>query len=122
MNFLPHVNSNGGALPPLCFLEGNPTCASFGPQFAQYTQQYPGFSNYVPSMYTFDLSISYKTGDVPANRYLKNIGVTVAVSDLLDKKPPFQYSVNTGSNTPHAFYNGISADQRFITLILTKAW
>jgi len=122
MNFLPHVNSNGGALPPLCFLQGNPTCASFGPQFAQYTTQYPTFSNYVPSMYTFDLSLSYKTGDVPANRYLKNIGVTLAVNDLLDKKPPFQYSVNTGSNTPHAFYNGISADQRFITLILTKAW
>jgi len=122
MNFIPSFNANGSALPPLCFLQGNPACASFGPQFAQYTQQYAALTNYVPSGYTFDLSLGYRTGDTPANRYLKNIGVQLTVTDLLDKKPPFQYSVATNSNTVHAFYNGYTADQRRFTLVLTKVW
>lgn len=129
MNFIGHFNGNGLALPPLCFLQGdpttmlkNPTCASYGPQFAQYTQQYPTLSNYIPSLYTFDLSLQYRTGDVPANTYLKNIGITLAINDITNKAPAFQYSVSTGSNTPHAFWNTISADQRYITIVVTKAW
>jgi hypothetical protein len=129
MNFIPHSNSNGGSLPPLCFLQGNPSCASFGPQFAQYTQQYPMLSNYIPGIYTFDLSIGYKSGDLPANRFLKNIGITLTVTDLLDTKPPFSYSIATTANVPHAFAPsvtansaGISPNQRYFTLFVTKAW
>jgi hypothetical protein len=44
------------------------------------------------------------------------------VSNLLNRKPEFQYAVATSSNTPHAFYNALSADQRYITLIISKAW
>lgn len=131
MNFIPHQNSgagefpqntNVGTLPPLCFLQGNPACASFGPQFAQYTQQYPTLSNYVPGMYTFDLAVQYQTGDVPANAYLKHIGLTMSVTDLFNRAPPFLYSVATGSNTPHPFSNIISADQRYFTFTVTKVW
>lgn len=132
MNYYPHSFSNGSALggstgdglalPPLCFLQGNPACSTYGSQFAQYAAQFPILSNYIPGIYTFDLAVQYQTGDVPANRYLKNIGITLAVNDLFDKQPPFEYSVSTGSNTPHAFSNVISADGRFITITVTKAW
>jgi hypothetical protein len=132
MNFFPHSYSNGSALggstgnglalPPLCFLQGNTACSTYGSAFAQYSQQFPMLSNVVPGQYTFDLAVQYHTGDIPANRYLKNIGITVAVNNLFDRQPPFQYSVSTGSNTPHAFANVISADGRFITLTVTKAW
>jgi hypothetical protein len=137
MNFWSHFNTNTGALPPLCFLAGNPACDSLGlPQYAQYTQQFPTLSNLVPGIYTFDLSISYKTGDRPANKYLKNLGMTLTVNDVLDKRPPFAY--NTGGGAPHAFYtpgagggsigSGGSAfgspgvDGRYATLTLTKSW
>ena len=123
MNYLPSFNVNGGALAPLCFLGGNTPCNAGGtPQFAMYDTQVPTLSNFVPSMYTFDLSLGYRTGDLPENAYLKNIALTVTVNDLTNRKPPFQYSVATSSNTPHAFYNEISADQRFITITLSKAW
>jgi outer membrane receptor protein involved in Fe transport len=134
MNFFPHSFSNGTALsgnsntgnglalPPLCFLQGNPACSTYGPQFSQYTAQFPTLSNLVPGLYTFDLAVQYQTGDVPANRYLKNIGLTLAVNNILDKQPPFEYSVSTGSNTPHAFSNLISAYGTYITFTVTKAW
>jgi iron complex outermembrane recepter protein len=132
MNFWPHYNINGGPLPPLCFLQGEPSCASFGPQYAQYTQQYPTLSNLVPGMYTFDMSFSYNTGDVPANKYLKNINVVLTVNNIFNRRPPYQYSIATASNTPHAFYTppnrggagfgGIGADQRYLVLTLTKTW
>jgi hypothetical protein len=137
MNFWSHYNSDNGALPPLCFLEGNPACNSLGlPQYAQYTQQYPTLSNLVPGIYTFDLSISYKFGDQPVNKYLQNIGVTLTVNDILDKLPPYQY--NIGGGAPHAFYtpgpgggsigSGGTAfgspgvDGRYVTLTVTKVW
>jgi len=128
MNFIPHFASGSAVLPPSCFLAGNTPCNASGlPQFAQYTQQFPFLNSVVPGAYTFDLSIGYNTGQQPANRYLKNIGLQLTINNLLDKQPPFQYSVATGSNTPHAFYSttsgqAISPDGRFITLVISKTW
>lgn len=128
MNFIPSYNINGATIAPLCFYQGasspyNPACNASGfPQFSQYTSQFPMLSNYVPSMYTFDLSVSYKTGDTPVNTYLKNVGITLTVNDVTNRQPAFQYSVATSSNTVHAFYNALSADQRYFTLTVTKAW
>jgi len=131
MNFFPHYNLNGGALPSECFLQGQTPCNASGmPQYAQYTQQYPTLNNVVPGTYTFDLSVRYNTGDVPANEYLRNINIALAVNNILDKRPPYQYAV---SDTPiFAFYSppqrggagfgGIGADQRIFVLTVTKAW
>jgi hypothetical protein len=137
LNFWSHYNSGTAALPPLCFLQGNPACNSLGlPQYAQYTQQFPTLSSLVPGIYTFDLSLSYKTGETPANRYLQNIRVTLTINDILNKQPPFQYNLGA---TPHAFYtpgfggstgigSGGSAfgspgvDGRFFTLTISKEW
>lgn len=131
MNFFPHYNLNGGALPSECFLQGQTACNASGmPQYAQYTQQYPTLNNLVPGTYTFDLSVRYNTGDVPANGYLRNINIALAVNNILDKRPPYQYAV---SDTPiFAFFSppqrggagfgGIGADQRILVLTVTKAW
>ncbi len=117
------VQGNGSPVAPLCFLQGNTPCNANGlAQFAMYSGQVPILNNVIPSVYLFDLSLGYRTGDTPANAYLKNIGFQVTINNLLNRKPPFQYSVATSSNTPHAFFNGVSADQRYITFTLTKAW
>ncbi len=131
MNYIPNFGpnntsnpaANGTSVAPLCFLQGNTPCnASGNPQFAMYNTQVAMLTNEIPSMYTFDLSLGYNTGDRPANTWLQNINLTLTVNDLLDRKPEFQYAVATSSNTPHAFYNALSADQRFVTFIITKAW
>jgi hypothetical protein len=131
MNYIPNFGPNNTSIPaangntvaPLCFLQGNTPCnASGNPQFAMYTGQVPLLTNSIPSMYTFDLSLGYQTGDRPASTYLRNIGLQLTINNLLDRKPEFQYAVATSSNTPHAFYNALSADQRFFTFTITKAW
>lgn len=131
MNFFPHYNLNGGALPSECFLQGQTPCNASGmPQYAEYTQQYPTLNNFVPGTYTFDLSVRYNTGDAPANNYLRNINIALAVNNILDKRPPYQYAV---SDTPiFAFFSppqrggagfgGIGADQRILVLTVTKTW
>jgi iron complex outermembrane recepter protein len=131
MNYIPNFGpnntsipaANGNSVAPLCFLQGNTPCnASGNPQFAMYNTQVATLTNEIPSMYTFDVSLGYNTGERPANSYLKNINLTVTINNLLNRKPEFQYAVATSSNTPHAFYNALSADQRYITLIVSKAW
>ncbi|HEX5281127.1 MAG TPA: TonB-dependent receptor [Micropepsaceae bacterium] len=131
MNYIPNFGpnntsisaANGTSVAPLCFLQGNTPCNAGGaPQFAMYNTQVATLSNVIPSMYTFDLSLGYNTGDTPANTYLKNIGLTLTINNLLNRQPEFQYAVATSSNTPHAFYNALSADQRFINFTITKSW
>lgn len=128
LNFLPHFNSDTAVLPPPCFIQGNPTCASYGPQFAQYTQQFPYLSNYVPGIYTFDLSIGYDTQDTPANYYLKHVGVRLNIQNILDKQAPYAYQINPpGGAQIHAYYSttqgsSLGIDGRVIILTLTKTW
>ena len=123
MNYHAHVNSSSAALPPSCFMIGNPLCDASGlPQFAQYTQQYALLTNYQPAFITFDLSIGYRTGDRPANDYLKNIGVQLTVNDVTDRAPPFQYIIATGGGNPSAFNRNYDPAQRVISIVVTKAW
>jgi iron complex outermembrane receptor protein len=125
MNFFSHQNMNGQPLAPLCFLQGEPACDASGmPQYAQYTQQYPTLNNLVPGLYTFDLQLSYRTKDVPANNFLKNIDLTLMVSDLFDKATPFQYvTSNPGRGAATGTTGGIiSIQQRVILLTVTKNW
>jgi len=128
LNFIPHFNSDTAVLPPSCFIQGNASCASFGPQFAQYTKQFPFLSNYVPGIYTFDLSIGYDTQDKPANDYLKHVGIQLNVSNILDKQAPYAYQINPpGGAQVHAYFSttqgtSLGIDGRVITLTLTKTW
>jgi iron complex outermembrane receptor protein len=128
MNFIPHFNSDTQQLPPACFLLGNPSCASYGPQFAQYTKQYSTLTNFVPGLYTFDLNIGYKTGETPANDYLKNIGFQINIANILDKQAPFAYQINPpGGAQAHAYYSttqgtSLGIDGRVFTFVVTKVW
>jgi hypothetical protein len=80
------------------------------------------YSNIQPSLYTFDLSLGYDTGDDPINDYLKHIGVQVVVQNVLDTLPAFQYRISTGGGNPATFDILKSNQGRTISLILTKTW
>jgi iron complex outermembrane receptor protein len=131
LNFIPHVNSDITVLPPSCFIQRNPGCASFGPQFAQYTSQFPVLSNVVPGLYTFDLSIGYDTKDGPANDYLKNVGIRLNILNILDKQAPYAYQINPpGGAQIHAYYTTtpgqgfqpLGIDGRTIVVTVQKTW
>ena len=57
------------------------------------------WSNIEPAWYTFDLSLGYNTGDMPANDYLKHVTLQLTIQNLMGIHSPFQYgpSVSTRS-------------------------
>jgi iron complex outermembrane receptor protein len=61
------------------------------------------YTNLQPSQYTFDLSIGYNTGEMPANEYLRNIGVQLVVQNIMDRVAAYQYRIGSdGTGNPCA--------------------
>ena len=112
-------------MPPSCFQIGNPTCASYGSAFAQYTQQ-QNLSVVVGSVTTMDLSIGFATGDAPTNYNLKNLHFQFTVNNILDTAPPFEYEVSPpGGGKPHAFYTSTASPEvnpngRIVSVLVSK--
>ncbi|MDE2476003.1 MAG: hypothetical protein KGO48_13200, partial [Alphaproteobacteria bacterium] len=80
------------------------------------------FTNYQPNFITFDLSLGYNTGDLPANDYLKHIGLTLTINDLLGKHSDFAYGpINVNRNA--SAYDIMRSDVgRVVGLTLVKNW
>jgi len=91
---------------------------------AQYLAKFPNYSDIEPAFDSFDLVLGYNTGDGPANTYLKNIGITLNVNDLLDKHASFSYNVASNGNSAVAFVNSSKEPYigRFISLAIDKRW
>jgi outer membrane receptor protein involved in Fe transport len=81
-----------------------------------------GYTNTLPSYYTFDLSLGYNTMDAPANEYLRNIGVQLVVQNITDKHGSYQYRISTGGGNPCTCEINKSLQGRTISLIVTKEW
>jgi hypothetical protein len=80
------------------------------------------YTNLEAPYYTFDLALGYDTGDLPANNFLKHIGIQLTINNLLDKDPPFEYRISTGGGNPAAFDILKDLGGRTYNLILTKTW
>jgi hypothetical protein len=81
-------------------------------------------SNYTglqPSYITFDLTLGYNTGDVPANEYVKHVGIQLVIQNITNRLPPFEY-VTASGQSPTAFDFTQSDVGRTIGIILTKSW
>jgi hypothetical protein len=121
-NYFGHgaVNVNGNNLIPPCFY-----AAGFSPGSCFSGSPYYGplvtFPNFSPPTVYFDLSVGYQTGEMPANEYLRNIGIQFTVNDIFDKQPPFQVGAR-GSGSIRAFDNAFIDLQRTFTITLTKVW
>jgi iron complex outermembrane receptor protein len=81
-----------------------------------------GYTNVLPSYYTFDVSLGYNTQDGPANEYLRNIGVQLVVQNIADKHGSYQYRISTGGGNPCTCEINKSLQGRTISLIVTKEW
>jgi iron complex outermembrane receptor protein len=114
------VNFPGNNLIPPCFYQqgfGPGSCYAGSSFFGPYST-YP---NMAPAVVYFDLTVGYQTGETPANKYLRNIGVQLTVNDIFDKPPPFEVGARNNGSI-RAFENAFPDLQRTFTLTLTKTW
>ena len=88
-NQQPPPNVNGH----FCVANGGLDEAGNGGTFECAIQDY---TNVLPAYTTFDLSVGYSTMDVPANEYLRNIGVQIVIQNIMDKHGQYQYRISGG--------------------------
>jgi hypothetical protein len=109
----PNVNGN------FCAANGGLDAAGGGGTFPCAIADY---SNLVPSYYTFDLSLGYNTLDMPANEYLRNIGVQLVIQNVLDKHANFVFKGAAIAGGPCTCDPLVSNLGRQISIIITKQW
>ena len=109
----PNVNGN------FCAANGGLDANGGGGTYACAIDDY---SNLIPSYYTFDLSLGYNTMDLPANEYLRNIGVQLVIQNVLDKHSNFQYKGAAIAGGPCTCDPLVSNIGRQISIIVTKQW
>jgi len=81
------------------------------------------FTSYEPNFITFDISLGYKTGDIPANDYLKHLTIQFTVQNLLNKHSPFEYLPNNAAGRQAAAYDITRPNSgRTIGVTLLKNW
>jgi iron complex outermembrane receptor protein len=80
------------------------------------------FTTSEPSFYTFDLSLGYNTGDLPANTYLKNLTIQLVVQNLTGRHSPFEYGPSTSTRNWAAYDINRPNQGRVIGLTLVKNW
>jgi iron complex outermembrane recepter protein len=119
MNYSSHYFSTWASPPNVNF-----QCTSAGGNMGGGT--FPcaisNYSNYEPAFITFDLSLGYNTGDIPANDYLKHIGLNFTVQNLMGIHSPFAYGPVT-ANRNAAGYDILRSDiGRVVGLTITKNW
>jgi outer membrane receptor protein involved in Fe transport len=114
------LNENGNVLIPPCFYQtgfGPGSCYPGSPFYGPY-DVYP---NMTPAVVLFDLSIGYQTGEMPANEWLRNIGVQFTINDIFDRPSPFCVCAG-GNGAIRAHNEGFTDLQRTFTVQLTKVW
>ena len=80
------------------------------------------WSNIEPSWYTFDLSLGYNTGDMPANEYLKNITLQLTIQNLMGIHSPFEYGPSTSTRSISG-YDILKPDTgRVVGVTVLKNW
>lgn len=108
------------AIPP-CYWQPGFSAGSCYPGSGYFPQPTSVFTNYSPSTYLFDLAATFRTGDLPANAYLKNISLDVAILNVFNRRPPFLYGAERGRDW-RAFDTNYSMLQRELHVTVTKTW
>jgi outer membrane receptor protein involved in Fe transport len=117
------AKSAGQNLPlPNCYWHADFGPGSCYPGSPYYPQEGPIFDDSAPGHYEFDLNVTYDTGEMPANEYLRNVNVSISVLNLFDRKPPFMYTSRSRAREIRAYDTRWSEFQRYITLTITKSW
>ena len=80
------------------------------------------FTQYLPAFYTFDLSLGYNTGDLPASTYLKNLTLQLTIQNLLGKHPSQEYGAGGGPRGAAGYDIIEPAEGRVVGVTLVKNW
>ncbi|HEX5279142.1 MAG TPA: TonB-dependent receptor plug domain-containing protein [Micropepsaceae bacterium] len=80
------------------------------------------YTRYIPAWNTFDLSLGYNTGDIPANDYLKRITLQLTVQNLMGIHSAFSYGPNSSTRNPGGYDLTHSDLGRLIGLTIVKTW
>ncbi len=80
------------------------------------------YTRLVPAFNTFDLSLGYNTGDLPANDYLKHMTVQLTVQNLMGIHSPFSYGPNSSTRNPGGYDLTKSDLGRVIGITVVKNW
>jgi iron complex outermembrane recepter protein len=119
LNYQSHYYDTQGTPPNV-----NNQCIASGSQISGGT--YPcaitGYTNLMPSWYTFDLSFGYNTGDMPVNDYLKNIGIQLSLQNIFDKHPAFQWGPSEQGRASSAYDLLYPPQGRVYAVTITKTW
>jgi iron complex outermembrane receptor protein len=123
MNYSAHYYAPWGVPPNVnnqCAVAGgNTPAAANAPVFPCAITNY---TNIEPSVYTFDLSLGYNTGDLPTNDYLKGINLQLVVQNLMGRHSPFEYGPTTASRNISAYDILRSNLGRVIGVTIVKTW
>ena len=109
----PNVNGN------FCAENGGLDTSGAG---GTYTCAIEGYTNILPSYYTFDLSIGYNTMETLANEYLRNIGIQLVIQNITNRHGSYGYWISTGGGNPCACDRQKNLQGRTVSLIVTKQW
>jgi len=80
------------------------------------------YNFFQPPWVTFDLSLGYNTGDLPANIYLKNMTIQFVIQNILDKHAAFQYGPGTSGRNVAAYDIQKPNTGRIVGITLVKNW
>jgi outer membrane receptor protein involved in Fe transport len=80
------------------------------------------YSNIEPSWNTFDLSLGYNTGDMPASDYLKRVTVQLTIQNLMGIHSPFEYGPTSVTRNPGGYDLTRSDAGRVVGITLLKNW
>jgi iron complex outermembrane receptor protein len=80
------------------------------------------YTNIEPSFYTFDLSLGYNLGDLPANDYLKGLNFQLVIQNVMGRHSPFEYGPTTASRNISAYDILRSNLGRIVGLTVIKTW
>jgi len=119
LNYSAHYFAPWGAPPNVNF-----QCTAAGGSTAGGT--FPcaisNYTNIEPSFYTFDLSMGYNTGDMPANDYLKRLNFQLVIQNITGRHSPFEYGPTTASRNISAFDVLRSNLGRVVGISIIKTW
>ena len=123
-NYQGHTRKSAGQNLPLpnCYWHPDFGPGSCYPGSPYYPQEGEIFDDSAPGHYEFDLNVAYDTGETPVNEYLRNLNVSLSISNIFDRKPPFMYTSRTRAREIRAYDTRWSEFQRYITLTITKSW
>ncbi|HEX5280567.1 MAG TPA: TonB-dependent receptor plug domain-containing protein [Micropepsaceae bacterium] len=80
------------------------------------------FTQFLPAFYTFDLSLGYNTGDLPASDYLKRLTLQLVIQNLTGKHPSQEYGAGGGPRGAAGYDVIEPAEGRVIGVTIVKNW